>query len=155
MKKIVRIKDLAALEKFAAKYAKSLRPDDIVGLVGDLGAGKTAFVQRLAKTLGVKVPVRSPTFILLQDLPTSRTVAKRTGIASLCHIDAYRLENEDELFAIGFQEYAERDDAVILIEWADRLPSVRWLDHYREIRFDFDGEGERVLTLNGERIKSA
>jgi len=154
MKKTVRIKDLAALARFAEGYAKTLRPDDIVGLVGDLGAGKTTFVQHLAKVLGVKRPVRSPTFILLQALPTSRAVAKRTGINELCHIDAYRLKNEDELFAIGFEEYAERDDSVILIEWADRLPSVQWLDHYREIRFDFDGEGERVLTLNGERFKS-
>ncbi len=149
MKKIVNIKNLAALEKFAAAYAKTLRPGDIIGLVGDLGAGKTTFVQTLSKVLGVKVPVRSPTFILMQVLPTSKAVAKRTHIANLCHIDAYRLNNEDELFAIGFGEYAERDDSVILVEWADRLPSVQWLDHYREIKFDFDGEGERVLTLNG------
>ncbi len=151
MKKTLKIKNLAALEKFAAAYAKTLRPDDIIGLVGDLGAGKTTFVQQLSKALGVKAPVRSPTFILMQVMPTSKAVAKRTGIANLCHIDAYRLENEDELFAIGFAEYAESDDSVIVIEWADRLPSVQWLEPYREIRFDFNGEGERVLTLNGER----
>lgn len=153
MKKTVRIKNLAALERFAAKYAKTLRPDDIIGLVGDLGAGKTTFVQNLAKALQVKTPVRSPTFVLMRVLPTSRAVAKRTGIINLCHIDAYRLNDEDELFAIGFEDYAESDDSVILIEWADRVPSVRWLERYREIHFDFDGEGERLLTLNGDPVR--
>lgn len=148
MKQTVRIKDLPALERFAERYAQTLRPDDIIGLVGELGAGKTAFVQRLGKVLGVKRPVRSPTFILMQVLPTSKAVAKRTGIVNLCHIDAYRLENEDELLAIGFGDYAERDDSVILIEWADRLTSVQWLEQYREIKFDFNGEGERILTVD-------
>ena len=153
MKKTVRIRDLDDLAHFSERYARSLRGGDVVGLVGDLGAGKTTLIQHLAHAFGVRKPVRSPTFILMQVFKTSVESRRRTGIAQLCHIDAYRLKDEDELFAIGFQEYADRLDTVILLEWADRMPSIQWLDHYREIRFDFDGEGERILTLNGGQIK--
>jgi len=148
MKKTVRIKDVKTMTAFAGRFAKVLKGGDIVGLVGDLGTGKTTFIQGLTKAFGVRRPVRSPTFILMQVFKTSAASKKRTGIAQICHIDAYRLKNEDELFAIGFEDYADRRDTVICIEWADRLPAVQWLDHYQEIRFDYDGDGERILTVD-------
>jgi tRNA threonylcarbamoyladenosine biosynthesis protein TsaE len=148
MKKVVHIKHLHDLETFAEHFSLSLHGGDIVGLVGDLGSGKTTFIQHLAKAFGVKKPVRSPTFILMQVFKTGATAAKKTGIKQLCHIDAYRLEDEDELFALGFEDYASRRDTVVLIEWVDRVPSVQWLDHYREVKFEFNGDGERILTLD-------
>jgi tRNA threonylcarbamoyladenosine biosynthesis protein TsaE len=147
MKEIIIVKNIASLEKFAAHFAKRLKGGEIVGLVGELGAGKTTFVQSMSRVFSVKAPVRSPTYILLQELKVPKAVAKKTGINAIVHIDAYRLKNEQELFAIGFEDFAERHDVVIMIEWADRLPSVQWLDHYREIMFDFGVDGERVLTV--------
>ena len=144
----VLIKDLAELEKFAARYASGLRGRDLIGLVGDLGAGKTAFVKALAKAVGVKKAVRSPTFILMQLLKVGAAFKKKTGISRLCHVDAYRLKNEDEFYAIGFGDYVDREDTVVLVEWADRVPSVRWLDHYREIKFAFGAGDARILTLD-------
>jgi tRNA threonylcarbamoyladenosine biosynthesis protein TsaE len=148
MKKIVHIRHLHDLATFAEHFSLSLKGGDIVGLVGDLGSGKTTFIQHLAKAFGVKKPVRSPTFVLMQVFKTGPAAKMKTGIIQLCHIDAYRLESEDELFALGFEDYAARRDTVILIEWVDRVPSVQWLDHYREVRFDFDGDGERIITLD-------
>jgi tRNA threonylcarbamoyladenosine biosynthesis protein TsaE len=148
MKKTILIRNLKGLGKFAERFARTLKGGDIIGLVGDLGSGKTTFCKHLAKSFGVRQTVKSPTFILLQPHKTSSAARKRTGIAELCHIDAYRLKNEDELFAIGFEDWAERRDAVILMEWADRIPSVAWLEDYREVRFDFGEDGQRVITLD-------
>jgi len=154
MKKIVRIKNAKEMAAFAARYAGVLRGGDIIGLVGDLGAGKTTFMQGLAAAFGVRKPVRSPTFILMQVFKCSAAVCKKSGIAQICHIDAYRLKDENELFAIGFEDYADRRDTIILIEWADRLPSVQWLDHYQEIRFAYGEDGERVLTADKMPIRT-
>jgi tRNA threonylcarbamoyladenosine biosynthesis protein TsaE len=137
--------DLKSLKHCAESVVASLRGGEIIGLVGDLGAGKTTFVQYMAKAMGIKKPVRSPTFILMQCLETGRSFRKKTGIVEMCHIDAYRMKNEDELFAIGFGEYAEREDCVTVLEWADRIESVSWLEDYREIRFVVDKDQKRHL----------
>ncbi len=152
MKKTIVVKDLDALCRFATRFSKTLRGGDIIGLVGDLGSGKTTFVQHLAEDAGVKHAVRSPTFVLLQAYRTGKAFRAHTGVSLLCHIDAYRLNSEKELFAIGFEDYVERGDTVILFEWADRIPSVEWLDHYREVKFDFGEGGERLVTYDKKSI---
>ncbi len=152
MKKTIVIKNLHDLHLFAKRFSRTLRGGDIIGLVGDLGSGKTTFVQHLAEDMGVKKTVRSPTFVLLQEYQTSKEFREKYNVSRLCHIDAYRLNNENELFAIGFEDYVERHDTVILFEWADRIPSVQWLDHYREVRFDFGEEGQRLVTYDKKSI---
>ena len=140
------IKDLDALAAFTGELAGSLQGGEVIGLVGDLGAGKTTLVQRLARELGVEGPVRSPTFILMQPLATSADVSRETGIRTLCHLDAYRLEGLAELQAIGFEDYAGEPDTVTVVEWADRVPEIRKLAGYQEIELQF-GEGEaRILV---------
>lgn len=146
--KTVAIKDLAALKSFAKKFAASLRGGETIGLVGDLGAGKTTFVQLLAGALGVKKAVKSPTFILMQAFPTSAAAAKR-GAARICHVDAYRLKDWKELAAIGFEEYAGEPRTVTLVEWADRVPELRRIAGYGEITFAFKKGDSRELILDG------
>lgn len=86
---------------FAAKFAQSLKPGDVVCLQGDLGAGKTQFVQGVAAYLGIQESVVSPTFnILLQ---------YEDGKLPLYHFDLYRLNNIDELEDIAFYETVEAD----------------------------------------------
>jgi tRNA threonylcarbamoyladenosine biosynthesis protein TsaE len=143
------INDLGQLKDFAKRLAKELNGGEIIGLVGDLGAGKTTLVQALAEAMGVEGQVKSPTFILMQCFKIGQGYQTAKGINELCHVDAYRLENEDELFAIGFGEYAEREDAVSIVEWADRIESLSWLEDYREIKFDFGDDGQRILDCRG------
>src|SRR5688500_4869244 len=131
--KTVEIKDTAELGKFATKYAASLKGGEVIGLVGDLGAGKTTFVQLLAGALGVKKAVKSPTFILMQVLET----AKHTGAHRLRHVDAYRLKDWDELVAIGFEDYAGEPNTVTIVEWADRVPEIHRFPAYKELTFAF------------------
>lgn len=134
------------LRKFAYRSADSVKAGDVVGLVGELGAGKTTFAQIFAERLGVKEAVKSPTFIIMQVFDTGAPAARR-GIRKLCHADAYRLEGSRELFGVGFEDYAGRDDTVTLVEWADRVPEIHRMGGYKELTFEFTPEGGRkVIT---------
>lgn len=143
----IKINNLSDLEKFAKSFADSLDRGGVIGLVGDLGAGKTTFVQRVAKALGVKEKVKSPTFILMQSFSTSAAATKR-GIRRLCHVDAYRLKDDAELFAIGFEEYAADSATLTLVEWADRVPAVHAFPGYRELTLSFmEGSDGRIIRI--------
>ena len=86
------------LQALAARLARDLAPGDFLALCGDLGSGKTCFVQGLARGLGVSWRVTSPTFVLLHLHP---------GTPPLCHLDAYRVGSAQELLDLGLEEYAE------------------------------------------------
>ena len=90
----------------------------VVGLSGDLGAGKTTFVQNVAKELGGTQAVTSPTFVLAQ-----RYTIQRAPFTSLIHIDAYRLK-EDETHTIGWERFYTDPTNLILIEWPEKLVGV-------------------------------
>ncbi len=99
---------------FAEIVAKSMEHNLVICLEGDLGAGKTLFTQGLCTALNVKETVTSPTFNLMNVYE---------GTKRVYHFDLYRLENEDDLYEIGFYEYSDVDgeDEVVLIEWPDRF----------------------------------
>jgi len=101
------------------KLATSLNGGEVVALYGNLGAGKTAFVQGLALALGVKNKVNSPTFNIMKAYKT-----KHQKIKQLCHIDAYRLSGFQDLLDIGVQDYLEDKNALVVIEWADKIKEI-------------------------------
>lgn len=143
-----RIKNLKDLDAFAREFAAGLEGGTVIGLVGDLGAGKTAFTQRVAKALGVRAAVKSPTFILMQVFGAG-AAAKKRGVERLCHVDAYRLKDTAELEAIGFEEYARDPRTVCLVEWADRVPEIHAYPGYIELTFTF-GQGEERIIRRGK-----
>jgi len=145
--KTVILKNLAELNKFAAGFAAKLRGGEIVGLIGDLGSGKTAFVKAVAAALGARRAVRSPTFILMQLIAVGPAFKKKTGIGRICHVDAYRLKNDEELRGIGFYDFAGRPDVITFVEWADLVPGLKLSPGYRELRFSFSGPSERLVLL--------
>lgn len=101
---------------FAKKFAKNLKGGEVVGLIGDLGAGKTVFAKGLASGLGIKQKITSPTFVLMRIYPV-----KKGSIRNFIHIDAYRLKSAAGLAAIGAKEYMNDPESIVLIEWADRV----------------------------------
>ena len=108
--------------ELAKEFAKRLRPGDVVCLEGDLGAGKTTFTQGLAAALGAKGRVASPTFCIVREHP----IANAAGAACpsmLVHMDLYRLNGEDDVEAIGWDDYLARG-AVIVVEWPERAGSL-------------------------------
>ncbi|MDO8592844.1 MAG: tRNA (adenosine(37)-N6)-threonylcarbamoyltransferase complex ATPase subunit type 1 TsaE [bacterium] len=101
------------------KFAKTLKGGEVIGLIGNLGAGKTIFTKGLAAGLGIKKRVNSPTFVLMKVYQV-----KSPSIKHLVHIDAYRLKSAQDIIAIGATEYFNRPDTVTVIEWADKIKKV-------------------------------
>ena len=105
---------------FAKNYATKLKGGEIIGLIGDLGAGKTIFAKGLAEGLEIKQIVNSPTFVLMKiyDCQNHKT------IKNLVHIDAYRIESVKDIIAIGANEYFNKKNTVTVIEWADKIKKI-------------------------------
>lgn len=143
----VDIVNLKSMKSFAKRFASELRGGEVIGLVGDLGAGKTAFVKEVAAALGVQSEVKSPTFILMQLLDCGDE-GKKQEVQRVCHVDAYRLEDSGELEAIGFSDFAGQDDIVTFVEWADRVPGIHTAKGYRELTFTFLEEEGRKITFS-------
>ena len=96
------------------KLGRMLRPGAVVALHGELGAGKTAFTRGIAVGLGIIANVSSPTFTIVNEYP---------GDIPLFHFDMYRLENENELFDIGWDDYHDRG-GVCVVEWSEKVPGA-------------------------------
>jgi len=126
---LLRAPDEAATKAIGAALALQLEPGDVVGLSGDLGAGKTRLVQGAAAALGVEEPVVSPTFMLVREYE---------GRMPLHHVDAYRLSGAAELEDIGLDEVFPAD-AVVFVEWSDRVEGAlpdSWLELILHTRDD-------------------
>lgn len=115
--------------EFAEKFSAKLKGGEVLCLIGNLGAGKTAFTKGLAKGLNVKNIITSPTFVLLKPY-----TAKLNNIDKLVHIDAYRLDSGSELDYIGAEEYFNDKNCITVIEWADKVKDV-WPKKAIQIKF--------------------
>ena len=104
----------------------------VIGLEGELGSGKTTFVQKFAKAMGIKEHITSPTFVILKSYKL-----KAKSYKLLIHIDAYRLKHSRELFALDFLKLREDPHNIIFIEWAnlvaDILPNDRITIHFEHV----------------------
>ena len=119
-----------AAEILAAELtSQPLKKALVIALEGNLGSGKTTFVQGFARALGVKDNVLSPTFVLMKVYSMTRMTRSPTSYRSyhkhtfkhLIHIDCYRLDFPKDLIHLGFKDLIKDKDAIILIEWADRV----------------------------------
>lgn len=139
MKKILKTED--EMRVFANGIAKDLKPGDILGLIGELGAGKTTFVKGLAKALGITSRVVSPTFVIFKPYHV-----KDKKFEHLVHVDAYRVEGE-ELQDVGIEDYFN-DGSVLAIEWADKIKKILPQGRTKWIRFSLGkNENERVVNF--------
>ena len=118
-KSAVQTKQFALL---LAKKVARMKSDHarVVALTGNLGAGKTTFVQGFAVALGIKEKIQSPTFVLMKIY----LLNARKNLKHLVHIDAYRIETSSEMEHLGLRDLLEDQDAIILIEWADRIKKL-------------------------------
>ncbi len=139
-------KSLKETEKIAQEFAekefvKNESSAVIVGLYGDLGSGKTAFTQAVAKRLGVKETVTSPTFVIEKIYKLDNK-----NFDHLIHIDAYRLTSGGELLHLGWEEIAKNPKNIIFIEWPERVAEIL-PDDIRKIYFTFVDEKTRVIEI--------
>ena len=104
---------------FAKDVLAKLAPKNtatIVALVGDLGAGKTTFVQALGKELGVTETMQSPTYVLMKKYQTTNS-----KFQTLIHIDAYRLENPEEFTALRPEQFLQDPKTLVVVEWPEKV----------------------------------
>ena len=117
--------------------AQQAAPGDILCLEGDLGAGKTVFAKGFGRGLGVEEPISSPTFTILHEY--------HSGRLPLYHFDAYRIDDPDELYEIGCEEFFY-GDGVCLIEWHERAEDLL-PDTCLEVLLSPQEDDSRIITL--------
>ena len=122
----------------AKEFAKGLKPGDVVCLEGDLGAGKTTFTQGLAAALGVPGRVTSPTFCIVQE--------HQSNDVFLVHMDLYRLKGEEDVEAMGWEDYLARG-AILVIEWPERAGTLIPPESHH-ITFLHLGEEKRLIAID-------
>jgi tRNA threonylcarbamoyladenosine biosynthesis protein TsaE len=141
----IKTKNPAHTIQVAKDLAKKLKPGHVLGLVGQLGSGKTCFVKGLASGLGLKDPdiVTSPSFVLLNIYP---------GKTRLCHFDLYRIRWGGEIIEFGFYDYL--DNSIIAIEWAEKVPQ-EILGEYLKVEFEITGKNTRLIRFTSPFEKYA
>ena len=127
------------MQALGRDLAGELGAGAVVGLDGDLGAGKTEFVKGLAAGMGFEGVVTSPTFTLLHEY--------EAGARTLCHFDFYRVERREEILALGWDELLEEPDSVLVVEWAGKFPELLPPGALR-LRVEMQPSGERRLLCD-------
>ena len=123
-------------KKIAEKFARQLKKGDVVVLTGDLGSGKTKFVEGILTYFGKEDEISSPTFTIVNEYDSDEKIY---------HFDVYRLEDVDEFYAIGGEEYFDR--GICLIEWGEIVEEVL-PERYLKIIFERDlSKGENLRKI--------
>ncbi|MFC1771210.1 tRNA (adenosine(37)-N6)-threonylcarbamoyltransferase complex ATPase subunit type 1 TsaE [Candidatus Margulisiibacteriota bacterium] len=153
------INNLGELESLANSFALLLKKKHMVLLSGDLGAGKTTFVYYLAKALGVKENVCSPTFTIInrytvsgngsfEKSPAAKSDKKTIPFKYIYHIDLYRLNSSQEIYDIDLENYFSKDEAVFFIEWPEKMGIITPKE-YLKLSFCFgDSDKDRKKDYN-------
>ncbi len=111
-------------QQMGGDFAKTLNGGSVVALYGELGAGKTTFAQGIARGLGIKNRIISPTFIIVRSYKV-RIKDKGLRIKNFYHIDLYRIEDEKGLEGLGLDEILNDEESIIVIEWAEKLARLQ------------------------------
>jgi len=136
MEKIYKSPSPKDTESLGETLSKLLSPGDFLGLIGDLGAGKTALTKGIAKGLGIDDTITSPTFTIINEYH---------GSISLAHMDAYRIKNSEELQNIGFDDYLR--DYIVVMEWANLVEEEMLPEEVLWIDFEILGNNLRRIKL--------
>lgn len=139
MSKLI-IKDEKQTKEFGLRLADKLMPGSVVALIGDLGTGKTALTKYIAEGLGIKETITSPTFTIVQEYYQGRL--------PLYHFDVYRINDIEEMFELGYEEYFF-GKGVCIVEWADLITEIIPEDAL-VINITYgQNEGERIYDIKG------
>lgn len=126
-------------ESLGRTFAQSLRPGDVVALIGTLGSGKTRFASGLCEGLGVTVRVTSPTFTIINEYPAP--------FGMVAHADLYRIAGRGEAADLGLEEYFN-GRCICLIEWADRVADLLPPSHVRVMLSHGARDAEREILID-------
>ena len=135
------------IDELAVKMARKLRKGGCLGLIGDLGAGKTTFTKKICKEYNINENIKSPTFTYV--------IEYSSGDVPVYHFDVYRINDSEEIYEIGFEDYIGEDGSVVIIEWADKILDEMpedavfvEINHYSDVAREVS-----VYTIeNGEKV---
>lgn len=128
--------------KIAFEFAKRLKAGDGVLYKGEMGAGKTYFTKGIAKAFGINEEITSPTFALINEY---------YGNVNIFHFDLFRISDFDELYAIGFYDYFDRN-GILCIEWSENIPTLSdYFETAYEVSINKLGDESREIII--EKIK--
>jgi len=113
----------------------------VIGLEGDLGGGKTTFLQGFAKGLGIKEKILSPTFIIMRKFSIFNS-----QFSNFFHVDCYRIKKPKEILNLGFKEIISEPKNIIAIEWADKIQKIMPKDAFW-IKFEFINKNKRKISI--------
>lgn len=132
-------KSVEETEEVAKELAKKLsgKKPELIAMFGDLGVGKTAFVRGLANILAPNTRIKSPTYTIVNE--------HNGANIPLYHFDMYRIEDEDELYSIGFFDYVQK--GICVIEWSENIEEFIPKDAYRVTIERAESENERIITI--------
>lgn len=123
--------------RLGEEWGRAAKAGWLIGLVGDLGAGKTQLVKGIARGLGIAARIQSPTFTLVHE--------HRGGRLPLYHIDLYRLDTPGQIIGAGLEDYIYQRDGVAVIEWIDRF-TFEPPGFYRRATLEPTGENQRRIV---------
>lgn len=119
------------------KIGKNIFHPSLIALIGELGSGKTTLTRGIARGMGIRTRVKSPSFVIINEYP---------GVVPLYHFDLYRIDNPQELDLLGYQEYFYKKEGVVVVEWADKIPEFL-PPYYLEIRLKIENLDQRKIEL--------
>ncbi len=143
------LKNLKDTEKLARQLAKKVLQKGgpfVIALYGDLGAGKTTFARFLAKALGIKEKILSPTFVIIKTFSFPRGQRMVGDFSVLVHIDAYRLKSAKDLTALGLKDLLKDRENILVIEWPEKVERYLPKNTVR-IYFEVISEKERKAII--------
>ena len=138
-------KSVSETHTIAENLLKNLNNINLLCLYGELGAGKTTFVQGLAKTLGIKKRVISPTFVMMREYPIIVN-SQWSMVNSLYHIDLYRINSQKDIKSIDLKELWKEPKNLVVIEWAEKIKSI--LPKKRiDVKFGYASQNKREIEI--------
>ncbi|MCL4353069.1 tRNA (adenosine(37)-N6)-threonylcarbamoyltransferase complex ATPase subunit type 1 TsaE [Patescibacteria group bacterium] len=131
------------VQKFNFNQGLTLEKALVLTLYGDLGSGKTTFVQGLAKGLGIGERIISPTFVIMRE---HRIKNKELRIKNFYHLDLYRIQDSREIEDLGMQEIISDPQGIVAVEWAERIKNILPKERI-DIKFEYVGKRARRITV--------
>jgi tRNA threonylcarbamoyladenosine biosynthesis protein TsaE len=134
----ISVKNIDELPLAAKQILEIAGKEKIFVFYGEMGAGKTTLINKIAEILGVNEPTSSPTFSIVNEYQTVKGDL-------IYHFDFYRIKNENEAYDFGYEDYFYSDE-YCMIEWPEKIPNLL-PEHYMEIKIEAINENERSITI--------
>lgn len=142
MKRTIITNDFLETKKLGKEFAQSIKNEQVICLHGNLGAGKTTFIQGFAGGLGIIGRIISPTFIIMRTYKLQNHPTKKY----FYHVDLYRIENERDIEGLGLLEIMEDPESIVAIEWPEKIKNLL-PENRKDIFFQYIEGDKREVTF--------